>query len=74
MKEMSSGTIGIIGGADGPTAIFVTGISRKSGDKEKVSESLHMACSALRFEPVDDVEWRIEFREKLREDIKLTLL
>ena len=67
-------SLAIIGGADGPTAIFVAGISRKSGDKERVSESLHMACSALRFEPVDDVEWRVEFREKLREDIKVTLL
>ena len=44
--------IGIIGGADGPTA-FVAG----SGP-----EGSRGVCSALHFEPVqDDVEWCVEF-------------
>lgn len=45
--------VGIIGGADGPTAILC-------GDSKQ--ENLHVACSALHFEPVsDDIEWRVEF-------------
>ncbi len=47
--------IGIIGGADGPTAIAVGG--NKWGGK------LCAVCSALHFEPVQgDIEWRVRFR------------
>lgn len=43
--------VGVIGGADGPTAVIYGTNSQ---------EKLHAACSALHFEPVgDDVEWRI---------------
>lgn len=45
--------VGVIGGADGPTAVIYGTNSQ---------EKLHAACSALHFEPVgDDVEWRIVF-------------
>ncbi len=49
-------SIGIIGGADGPTSIFIGAAVRTA------------ACSSLHFEPVEDVEWRMVFREKKYED------
>ena len=52
--------IGIIGGADGPTAI-ISGPFATQG-------KLRAACSSLRFDPVDRVEWRLVFREKRYED------
>ena len=57
--------IGIIGGADGPTAIFVS----SGQDAEQ-----HCALSSLRFEHADDIEWKIVFREKLMEDTEIELL
>lgn len=50
--------IGIIGGADGPTAVFVT-VDRPQ------ERNAHAACSALRFEAVAprEIEWRAVFRE-----------
>lgn len=59
--------IGIIGGADGPTAIFV-------GRTEEKAPKLHMASSAMRFERADEIEWRIVFMEKLNPDIDISLL
>ena len=55
--------IGVIGGADGPTAV----IMGQSAPK------LHAACSSLHFEPVDEVEWRVIFSEKQKEDIEIEL-
>lgn len=60
----SASSIGIIGRADGPTAIIMG---------NAVPRTLHTACSAVRFKPVDHVEWRIVFREKLKEDIQIKL-
>ena len=57
--------IAIIGGADGPTAVFVS-----AGHNLEQ----HCALSALRFEYADDIEWKIVFREKLMEDIETELL
>ena len=58
--------IGIIGGADGPTAV-VTGADAQSG--------LHAACSSLHFDPVQgDVEWCAVFQIKEHEDRTFTLL
>ncbi len=58
--------IGIIGGADGPTAI-VFGVSTQG--------KLCAACSALHFEPAkQDVTWRITFHEKMFDSILLTLI
>lgn len=56
--------IGVIGGADGPTAVFVGAHTPK----------LHAACSSLHFEPVEDVEWRAVFSEKLMEDKEVCLI
>ena len=59
--------IGIIGGADGPTAVFV---GRPAGK----TNQLRMASSSMRFEHVDEVEWRIVFLEKLHEDITVQVI
>ena len=59
--------IGIIGGADGPTAVFM------SHSTDKTSQ-LRMASSSKRFEHVDEVEWRIVFMEKLHEDTTVILV
>ena len=50
-------SIGIIGGADGPTMVFAAG---------QPNARLHAACSSLHFEPTDEVQWRMVFREKYR--------
>ncbi len=56
--------IGIIGGADGPVAVFSGAHTTK----------LHAACSSLYFAPVEDVQWRAVFSEKLVEDMEIQLL
>ncbi len=57
--------IGVIGGADGPTAIIFGGSSQGR---------LCTACSALHFEPVqDDIEWRITFRHRRFEPFSINL-
>lgn len=58
-------SIGIIGGADGPTAIIVA---------NRAEPKMHTACSSLHFEPVDEVEWQIVFREKMVEDITVEVI
>lgn len=58
-------SIAIIGGADGPTAIFAS-----AGQNPEQ----HTALSALQFEPADNIEWKVVFREKLSEDIEVDLL
>ncbi|MGI6029064.1 MAG: hypothetical protein ACOX81_06610 [Candidatus Heteroscillospira sp.] len=60
----SAACIGIIGGADGPTAI----IFGASADR------LRAACSSLRFTPAESIEWRIVFNEKQLDDISLELI
>lgn len=62
---VSASSIGVIGGDDGPTAILVGNV---------VPRTLHAACSAVHFEKVDSVEWRIIFREKLKDDVQVKLL
>ncbi len=55
----------IIGGADGPTSIFL---------QPQTQEKLHAACSALHFQPVSRVEWRMVFYERQKEDCHIPLL
>lgn len=57
--------IGIIGGADGPTAIFVAG--------QEHSE-LYAVCSSLHFSDEYDAEWQIILHEKTRPDITAELM
>lgn len=58
-------SIAIIGGADGPTAIFIA---------NKAVSKMHSACSALHFEPTDDIEWKVFFREKLCADMQVDIM
>ena len=60
-------TIGIIGGADGPTAIMIG--AGKQGE-------LRAACSSLHFSPVpvNGVEWRMVFHEKQFGDMTIRLI
>ena len=64
-----SACIGIIGGADGPTAVFVT-----TKEKGKAADEVRTAYSSLRYEPAKTVIWRIRFMERPKEDITVTLL
>lgn len=59
-------SIGIIGGAAGPTAVTL--------NKADAGTKLWIVCSSLHFEPVERVEWRISFMEKLLEDITVKLI
>ena len=57
--------VGIIGGVDGPTAILY--------DQQKQGK-LHVACSSLYFEPVEQVELRIVFYEQQFESTDIDLI
>ena len=63
--SVTASSIGIIGSASGPTAVIMGNV---------VPRTVYAACSTVRFEPVDCVEWRIVFREKLKEDIQIKLI
>ncbi len=56
--------ISIIGGADGPVAVFAAG---GSGE-------LRTAVSAMRYEPREIVHWQARIYEKLKKDIHVVLL
>lgn len=64
-KESNACSVGIIGGADGPTAIIIS---------KKKEAKVHSACSALHFEPVDDVEWKIVYMMKMCKDMSVELI
>lgn len=55
MPEAQNAAVIIIGGADGPTALFVMA---KSEDKAVLT-----TCSALHFAPPKKITWRIVFHE-----------
>ena len=59
--------IGIIGGANGPAAIIM-------GQTQRDAPQLHVAMSALHFEPARQIEWRIVFQEIPNEDITVSLI
>ena len=61
-----SAAIGIIGGADGPTALFV-------GAPDRDAAQRHMACSALRFTPRNALDWRVIFRKVPFKDAEIEL-
>ncbi len=60
--------IGIIGGADGPTAIFAS----DNGDKKELAE--HCVCSSVHFEPQESARFRIIFIDKRTESAAVALL
>lgn len=69
-SDASSGecaAIGIIGGADVPTALFV-------GAPDHDAAQRHMACSALHFTPRDALDWRVSFRKVPFEGTEVELI
>lgn len=61
-RETGAASVGIIGGADGPTAFYISGLSHRT------------VCSSLRFEPQEQVRWKYSFRAKARESIAVDLI
>ena len=59
--------VGIIGGASGPVTITARSADGSSG-------TTHFAASALHFEPVEEIEWRIVFQETPNDDLTISLL
>lgn len=57
---------GIIGGSDGPTALILS--------TPQSCSALHTTCSALHFEPVEQVTWQATFHETSFEPIMVSLL
>lgn len=57
-------TIGIIGGADGPTAVVLSG----------VPSTFHVACSGVRRETIDTAQWQPVFRIKTLPDCTVSLI
>lgn len=64
-NPVAAAAVAIIGGADGPTAILFGG---EGQGKPRI------ACSALHFEPVEEVEWRMVFHETNFDDITVRLI
>lgn len=56
----------MIGGADGPTAVFLGGSAQKKGQ--------HAACSSPHFAPAEQIEWYPVFTGTEYEPVKVTLL
>lgn len=61
----STGSIGIIGGADGPTSVLLASAS---------FQKLYTACSSLHFEPKEFTEWIPSFLIKMHEDLSVVLI
>lgn len=66
LRPSGAESIGIIGGADGPTAMILGMPDSK--------EHLHAAVSGFRFEPFDCVRWQISFREKKMKEMTIELM
>lgn len=60
-------SVSVIGGASGPTSVFVAG-------KVKSELRLKSICSPLFFEPTPVREWYVAYRVKQREDLCLDLM
>lgn len=63
-RGAGAASIGIIGGADGPTAIFVSG---------KSESQPYTAASSFHFEPVENVTWLPVFHKQTAEDTMVVL-
>ncbi len=68
MAQESACCIGIIGGADGPTAVFV------SGKGDEAGEDVRAAYSSLHYKPVETVTWRARFMARPKEAVTVTLM
>ena len=65
-NEISSCGVAIIGGACGPSAIFIA-------DKSSEKHNRRLACSSLNFSPVSLIEWRTIFYVKQNEDLSINI-
>lgn len=63
--SVRAAAVSVIGGADGPTSIFLGG---------KGEQNTHLACSAPRFEWAEQVEWRLIFYKKGRENKEVKIV
>ena len=67
-KTVPVSGIGVIGGADGPTAVFIAGKNNacgpESGNASENGAAPYVACSALYFYPPQNIRWRMLFLEK----------
>lgn len=68
LTAQESVCIGIIGGADGPTAVFV------SGKGDEAGEDVRAAYSSLHYKPVETVTWRARFMARPKEAVTVTLM
>lgn len=67
VSDAESAAIAIIGGADGPTAIYMGAVT-------KASSNIRTAVSSLHFEPCQDVTWEVVFMVKPRDDLEIELI
>lgn len=67
ITDNEASSIAIIGGADGPTAFFIT-------EKQSSENDIHTASSALKREHKETIMWQFIFRQKPDDDIKITLI
>lgn len=65
-NEFSSCGLAVIGGAGGPSAIFIAGKASEEYDKR-------LACSSIHFTHVPEVEWRTLFYVKENEDFYMDI-
>lgn len=61
--EPGSAAVAVIGGADGPTSIFMAG--------RRTDKTFQAAMSALHFKPVRKIRWRIVFQVRKRKNLEL---
>lgn len=66
IQKSGASAIAIIGGADGPTAVFFGG--------HQNDEKMRVACSALHFSSDYNVKWQAIFNEKMLEDITVKII
>lgn len=68
LTAQESVCIGIIGGADGPTAVFV------SGKGDEAGEDVRAVYSSLHYKPVETVTWQARFMARPKEAVTVTLM
>lgn len=62
-QSMSSGAVSVIGGADGPTSVFIAG--------KKKETQMQSVASGLFFHPITKAKFTPTFRVKEREDLQI---
>ena len=77
-KTVPVSGIGVIGGADGPAAVFIAGKNNacgpESGNASENGAAPYVACSSLYFYPPQNIRWRMLFLEKNMENLEIRQL